>query len=65
MDEEKSVRIIFSPEEIQLYNLAQERCVEKNISLSAYLKDLIKVDLAWGRFARRKKSSEKNPRKGE
>jgi hypothetical protein len=57
MNEDRLVQVLFGPEDIQLYNLAEKRCIEKNTNMSDYIKELIKVDLAWGRFARRKKDS--------
>ncbi len=55
MQEEKLIQVLFSPKEIQLYNIIQQHCIEKEISITNYIKELIKKDLAWGQFKKQRK----------
>ncbi len=56
MKEEKLIQVLFNSEEIPFYNLIQQHCIDKKISITNYIKELIKKDLAWGQFTKRKKS---------
>ena len=57
MEEEKYIQVLFCPEEIQFYNMIQRHCIDKKLSVSNYIKDLIKKDLAWGKFMKPGKSN--------
>jgi hypothetical protein len=56
MEENKIIQIIFGSKEMQVYNLIQKICAEKGISMEEYVKDVIKKDLAWGHFAKPRKT---------
>ena len=56
MKEEKLIQVLFNSEEIQFYNIIQQHCIDKEISITNYIKELIKRDLGWGQFMKRKKS---------
>ncbi|RPJ05495.1 MAG: hypothetical protein EHM28_11980 [Spirochaetaceae bacterium] len=56
MEEKKSIQVTFGLDEIALYNIIQRYCIDKNIEIPDYIKEVIKKDLAWGHLTRRKKS---------
>ena len=56
MDNGNIVEVVFSADEEQLYKLMNQRSAVKGMTPSEYLKDLVKVDLAWGQFANRGKN---------
>ena len=55
MQEETSIQITFSPEEAALYKIIEEHCAKMGVAVSEYVKEVIKKDLAWGHFAKRKR----------
>ncbi|MBN1649290.1 MAG: hypothetical protein JW874_14730 [Spirochaetales bacterium] len=55
MTEERKIEIVFRTDELPFYDKLESVCREKQISIEAYLKELIKTDLAWGHLARRKR----------
>jgi hypothetical protein len=56
MDDRKELHVIFDPVESRLYEIVLEHCTSRGIDVSDYIKDVIKKDLAWGHFARRKRT---------
>ena len=61
MEEDKTVTITFHSNEIQIYNIMEQYCHKNGIAVSEYIKDIIKKDLAWGHFTKRKKKKRKKP----
>ncbi len=57
MEEGISIRILFGPEETQFYNNIEKHCLDRGISTSIYIKELIKRDLGWGQFMKPRKST--------
>jgi hypothetical protein len=55
MSDNKKIEIVFSEQELPFYEKLVEYCTADNIGVSDYIKDLIKRDVAWGHFAKRKK----------
>ncbi len=55
MEEGMSIQVQFTPEETPFYNNIQKHCTDKGISASNYIKELLKRDLGWGRFMKRRK----------
>ena len=51
--EGKTIQVYFTPEETQLYDLIQQHCQGHDISVSDYIKAVVKKDFAWGHFAKR------------
>ncbi|MBN2534169.1 MAG: hypothetical protein JXB88_14865 [Spirochaetales bacterium] len=63
MKEGNIIQIQFTSEESQFYTLMQKYCNDKGISITDYIKDLIKKDLAWGHFKKQKKSKDNKKRR--
>jgi len=59
MQEETTIQITFSSEELLFYKIIQQHCINKKISITDYIKEVIKKDLAWGQFAKRKNPGDK------
>jgi hypothetical protein len=55
MEEDKLIQILFRSDEIEFYNIMEQLCINKGITITDYIKELIKKDLAWGQLRRRKK----------
>jgi hypothetical protein len=58
MEEKLSIEVLFSPEEKIFHELVLKHCADKKTAAGDYIKELIKKDLAWGRFPKRKTPKE-------
>lgn len=56
MEENKTIEVRFESDEGHLYELILKHCGKKGISPGSYIKELAKVDLAWGHFSHPRKT---------
>lgn len=57
MEEKKTLEIVFEDDEKSLYEMLKQYCEKNGTVPEEYVKVLIKRDLSWGHFTRRKKEN--------
>ncbi len=53
------LQINFDADETAFLNILKEHCLKKGVSMEEYVKELIKRDLAWGHFNRKRTKDKK------
>ncbi len=59
MGKNKSIQINFDVDEKAFLEILQGHCLKKGVSMEEYVKELIKRDLAWGHFNRKRTKEKK------
>ena len=59
MEKETIIQVTFDSHETQILTIMKQHCVKNGMTVSEYIKDIIKKDLAWGHFTKRKRNDRK------
>ena len=59
MENDNIIQITFNSNETQILALMKQHCHKNGITVPDYIKDIIKKDLAWGHFTKRKRTDRK------